>query len=170
MGHAGISSFISVSINIFISSACSGSLNTACNSFWCAACKTGYGSDDGIPLLFWPNEWEDSKTDITDTIRAFYEGSPFPNYDDLDSGWSLRQRAGKGIFARLLDDQIPYGTRILEVGCGSGQLSNFLGMAAGRKVFATDLCLNSLKLGQKFKEQNQIANVAFLQMNLFRPV
>ena len=30
--------------------------------------------------------------------------------------------------------------------------------------------MNSLKLAQRFRKQNQIANVSFVQMNLFRPV
>ncbi len=111
-----------------------------------------------------PNKWE-----ITDVIKSFYEENPFPNYEDLDSIWSLRRKAEKGIFARLLEDQIPHRTRMLEVGCGTGQLSNFLAMSE-RTVFATDICLNSLKLGQNFKEKNKIDNVTFLQMDLFKPV
>jgi SAM-dependent methyltransferase len=88
----------------------------------------------------------------------------------MDSSWSLRQKAEKGIFARLLDDQIPHGALVLEAGCGTGQLSNFLGMRWGRDVFGTDICLNSLKLAQGFRAKNGIQNAAFLQMNLFRPV
>jgi SAM-dependent methyltransferase len=123
-------------------------------------------------LVFWPNEWqkEHSAEDVTDMVKAFYEQTPFPNYDDLDSGEGLREKARKGVFARLLDEQIPHGSKILEVGCGTGQLTNFLGLTWGRAVFGTDLCLNSLRLAQNFKEKNRIANAAFLQMNLFRPV
>ncbi len=50
-----------------------------------------------------------------------------------------------------------------------GELSNFLSMRWGRTVFATDLSLASLRLGQEFKVRNQLENVAFFQMNLFRP-
>jgi len=135
----------------------------------CSKCHRLFGCAGEIPLLFWPNEW-DAKTDVTEAIKSFYEENPFPGYEDIDSDQSLRQKAERGVFARLLDAQIPYGTRILEVGCGTGQLSNYLGMTWGRTVFGTDICLNSLKLGQDFKERNQIDNVSFLQMNLFRPV
>jgi SAM-dependent methyltransferase len=43
-------------------------------------------------------------------------------------------------------------------------------MKWGRSVLATDICLNSLRMGHDFKEKNQITNVYFVQMNLFRPV
>jgi SAM-dependent methyltransferase len=136
----------------------------------CAECGQTFRCENGIPLLFWPTEWQDSKKDVTDVIKSFYEQNPFPNYEDMDSNWSLREKAERAVFPRLLDEQVPHGSKILEVGCGTGQLSNFLGMAWGRTVFGADLCLNSLKLGQNFKLEKQIENVAFLQMNLFRPV
>ena len=55
------------------------------------------------------------------------------------------------------------------MGCGTGQLSNYLGLRWGRTVFGSDLSLNALKLGQEFKIKNNIDNVLFLNMNLFRP-
>lgn len=135
----------------------------------CTGCGQAFSSEDGIPLLFWPNEW-DGREDVTEIVRAFYEETPFPDYDDLDSGASLVEKARRGLFARLLDEQIPDGARVLEVGCGTGQLGNFLGLTASRTVFSTDICLHSLKLGQAFKRENRIDAVTFVQMNLFRPV
>jgi len=163
-------SLISQNINMFICPACCGNLHIAGYSLQCSSCHHDYPCESGIPLLFWPHEGKEAKTEVTEVIKAFYEANPFPNYEDSDSSWSLREKAQNGIFARLLDEQTPYGARLLEVGCGTGQLSNFLGMSFDRTVFGTDICLNSLKLGQGFKTQNQINNVAFLQMNLFRPV
>ncbi|MFB0564168.1 MAG: class I SAM-dependent methyltransferase [Candidatus Aminicenantaceae bacterium] len=136
----------------------------------CSKCKHTFRCEKNIPLLFWPDEWESNKKDVTDVVKSFYEKNPFPNYEDLDSSQGLKEKAEKGIFARLLDEQIPHGAMILEVGCGTGQLSNFLGITWGRTIFATDICLNSLKLAHDFSEKNQIENVCFLQMNLFRPV
>ena len=165
-------SLLAERIDVFACPACAGGLRASDDrlGLQCLSCNRYFGSEAGIPLLFWPNEWSDDQGDVTDAIRAFYEETPFPNYDDLDSSWSLRQKAEKGVFARLLDEQIAHGAMILEVGCGTGQLSNFLGMRWGRAVFGTDICLNSLKLGQDFRQRNQISGVAFLQMNLFRPV
>src|SRR5262249_23726967 len=81
----------------------------------------------GIPRLFAPNEWPANRSDVTDIVQQFYEQTPFPNYDGLDSRDSLRRKARDGVLARLLDEQISHTASILEVGCGTGQLTNFLG-------------------------------------------
>jgi SAM-dependent methyltransferase len=134
----------------------------------CTRCGAVYELSGQIPELFCPNEWDDSKDDVTMTVKSFYEETPFPNYDDFDNvGW-LVEKARKGVFAKLLDDQIPPGARILECGCGTGQMSNFLSVAS-RTVFGSDICMNSLGLGEQFKEKNDLRTVHFIQMNLFRP-
>jgi SAM-dependent methyltransferase len=126
---------------------------------------------DGIPNFFVPADFAAGTPleDVTDTVRAFYEETPFPNYDGFDSRESLAAKARRGVFASLLDEQLPNGALVLEAGCGTGQLSNFLGMSWERHVFAGDLCLNSLRLAKGFADRYAIQNVAFLQMNLFRP-
>src|SRR5256885_1596155 len=91
-------------------------------SLRCANCNKTYAYEEGIPLLFSANEWDNSKEDVTERIKAFYEETPFPNYDGVDNPEMLRAKAVKGIFARLLDEQISHGSKILEVGCGTGQL------------------------------------------------
>jgi ubiquinone/menaquinone biosynthesis C-methylase UbiE len=69
----------------------------------------------------------------------------------------------------MLDEQLPPGARVVECGCGTGQFSNFLSIA-NRTVYAADMCVNSLRLGQKFAREQRLRNVRFVQMNLFRPV
>ncbi|MHC4752267.1 MAG: class I SAM-dependent methyltransferase [Planctomycetota bacterium] len=109
------------------------------------------------------------KEDVTEKEKAFYEETPFPNYEDFENVGDLVQKAMKGLFANLLNEQIPFNVRVLEVGCGTGQLTNFLGVAH-RTTFGTDMCVNSLRLGQEFKEKNGLVRVGFYQMNLFRPI
>ena len=106
--------------------------------------------------------------DVTDLVKSFYEEHPFPNYDDHDSLSSLISKSRKGVYARLLAEQIPYNARILEVGCGTGQLSNFLAIGC-RTVIGTDLCMNSLRMAETFRRQQGLSRVRFLQMNLFKP-
>ncbi len=156
-------------LEIFACPACGGALRSSGDTLVCAAQQHEFPCRNGIPLLFWGNEWDRSKHDVTQAIRTFYEANPFPNYEQMDSAWSLREKAQHSVFARWLDEQLPHGARILEAGCGTGQLSNFLATRWGRTVFGTDLSVSSLTLGQRFKERNQIDDVAFLQMNLFRP-
>jgi SAM-dependent methyltransferase len=69
----------------------------------------------------------------------------------------------------MLDEQLPDGAVVLEAGCGTGQLSNFLGMSWRRRVFGGDICMNSLRLANGFRDRYRVVNAAFLQMNLFRP-
>jgi len=155
--------------DIMLCPICGGGLDPAGERVTCTSCGHEFPNEEGIPQLFWRNEWPAGKPDVTETIKAFYEEVPFPNYDEVDSASTLREKATKGVFARLLDEQIPFGAKILEAGCGTGQLSNFLGSTWGRTVFAGDACMNSLKLADGFRRQNQIKGVAFFQMNLFRP-
>ena len=148
---------------------CTGALRVSETTVRCDGCGHVFPTENDIPLLFTPNDWDSSKPDVTQDVRAFYEKTPFPNYDDFDNIGSLVEKAQRGLFAKLLDEQIPFGARVLEVGCGTGQMSNFLSVAK-RTVVGADMCLNSLKLGQGFAQKNRLTRVHFTQMNLFRPV
>ena len=109
------------------------------------------------------------RNDVTEVVKEFYEQTPFPNYDGLDTRDSLRKKARASVAAQLLNDQIPDTARILEVGCGTGQMTNFLAMAWGRTVIGSDICHNSLKLAAGFRDRFSINNAHFVQMNLFDP-
>lgn len=154
---------------ILVCPVCGGGLEVG-EAVSCVSCGKKFSSENGIPQLFWMHDCPADKHDVTEVIRSFYEETPFPNYDEMDSSATLREKAIKGMFARLVDEQIPFGSLVLEVGCGTGQFSNFLGTTWGRTVLAADACMNSLKLAEGFRKSNQIKNIGFLQMNLFRPV
>jgi SAM-dependent methyltransferase len=128
-----------------------------------------YGFLDGIASFFVPNDGQEVEGDVTEIVKAFYERTPFPNYNDVDDRRALRQKAAASAFAKLLDEQLPESAKLFEAGCGTGQLSNFLGMRPGRVCIGGDMCLNSLKLGHGFRDRFSINNAIFLQMNLFRP-
>lgn len=160
---------IKAHIDIFACPACSGELEIVDNIIKCATCHNKYKVENDIPLLFWPNERADHKKDVTEKVKSFYEKTPFPNYEDIENVSDLVQKAQKSFFASLLDQQIPFNVRVLEVGCGTGQMSNYLGVA-NRYIFGTDICINSLKLGQEFKKRNNLERVGFYQMNLFKPI
>ena len=61
------------------------------------------------------------------------------------------------------------GGRVLEVGCGTGQMSNYLAATTPSHVYASDLTPASLRLGVNFARENGIEGITFMQMNLFRP-
>lgn len=134
-------------------------LSDGCNSF---------PIRDGIPFVFLPGDSAVSH-EVTDIVKEFYEETPFPNYDGLDTRDSLRQKARSSVAAQLLEEQIPSNPKILEVGCGTGQMTNFLAMSWGRTVIGSDMCSNSLRLASGFRNRFAIHNAHFVQMNLFRP-
>lgn len=148
---------------------CSGDFDTSEKGVRCSECGHQFEFENGIALLFWPTNDKALAGDVTSAVKAFYEKNPFPNYDDVESSFTLRTKARRGIFAQLLDDNVPLTATVLEVGCGTGQLSNFLGECSTRTVIGADLCLNSLGLAQTFKLRNGLNNVTFHQINLFRP-
>lgn len=121
--------------------------------------------DEGILRAFLPDDGD--RALVADEIKAFYEENPFPNYDEMETVGSLIEKSLARGFPEMLNQSIPPHTTVLEVGCGTGQLGNFLSIAQ-RRVLSVDMCLNSLRLGQRFKVQNQLGRVTFAQMNLFR--
>lgn len=156
-------------IDIFACPACGGHIQANSDEVECTDCRHHFPVEAGIPLLFWRGDWPDSKKDVTDIVKSFYEKTPFPNYDGVESVNDLMQKAHRGVFARLLNEQVPFNIRVLEVGCGTGQLTNYLGISH-RFVFGADMCLNSLRLGQDFQQRNNLDRVGFYQMNLFKPI
>ena len=105
-------------------------------------------------------------TEVTQKVRAFYEETSFPGYEEYDSPLALVDKARRGLYARMLDDQIPYTARVLDVGCGTGQLPIFLSLNRRRTV-GCDLSFGSLTKGQRFKRQFGLRHVSFVQTNLF---
>jgi SAM-dependent methyltransferase len=105
-------------------------------------------------------------TDVTVRVRRFYEEYSFPGYEGVDSPFHLLEKAGRGRYAALLDAQIPWTARILDSGCGTGQLVNFLSVM-NRSVVGIDLSFNSLAKGESFRRRFELGSGRFVQMNLF---
>ena len=155
-------------IDLFKCPRCGGAIVIGTGVITCLGCNARYGVDNGISLMYAPNNW-DGKEDVTDEIKAFYENTPFPNYESMETSADLIEKAEQGYFANLLNQQIPFSAKVLEVGCGTGQMTNYLAIA-NRYTFGVDICLNSLKLATEFKNRNDLNRVGFYQMNLFRPI
>jgi SAM-dependent methyltransferase len=160
---------VSMYAHLLVCPACKGKLDLRAKSLACSNCSTAFPIQSGIPLLSWSRDQEDPDEKLTARVRSFYETNPFPDYEGTEDVASLLQKARSSVFARLLDEQMPFGVRVLECGCGTGQLSNFLGIAH-RTVFGSDLSLSSLRLADEFRKIHNLDRVFFLQMNLFFPV
>lgn len=101
----------------------------------------------------------------TDRVRRFYERAPFPGYPRRDNLSSFRARAGRNAFVRLLDRSIAGDARILDIGCGTGQMSLFLARA-DRVVIGADLTRASLALGAAAARRFELEHVHFVETDL----
>jgi SAM-dependent methyltransferase len=128
----------------------------------CIQCRADYIEDAGVLRLRAPADAR------TEAVREFYEAAPFPGYPPRDNlGW-LRARAERSAFARLLDQAIPGDARIVEVGCGTGQMSLYLARA-DRVVVGVDLTMASLRLAEAARRRFGLERVRFIESDLFRP-
>jgi len=138
---------------------CGHSLRIDANGTLLALANDTAGQDDS-------NTGGDRMSSVTDVVKRFYEEHPFPNYDGFESIGDLLARASRSVYAAMLDRQIPVGARILEIGCGTGQLGAFLSVG-GRAVLGVDMSSASLGLATDFKTRHGLDNCNFMQGNLF---
>jgi 2-polyprenyl-3-methyl-5-hydroxy-6-metoxy-1,4-benzoquinol methylase len=138
--------------------ACAGALAA---DWSCTACHARFEAIDGIPALRLPAD------ERTETVRRFYEEAPFPGYPPNDSLQALRARAERSPLPRLMDLAIPADARIVEVGCGTGQMSLFLARA-DRIVIGADMTRASLRLASAAADRFGLDRVRFVETDLQR--
>jgi len=138
--------------------ACSGPLE----QLVCSGCGARYESHGGIPDLRLGSDRQ------TEVVREFYAAAPFPGYSPRETLFSLRERGRRSEFARLLDEAISPGAQVLELGCGTGQLSLFLATGE-RSVIGADLARTSLELGAGAAMRFGVEGVLFVETDLRRP-
>jgi SAM-dependent methyltransferase len=138
---------------------CGGALNA---DWSCNGCGARFGAPDAIPNLRMPGDAR------TESVRRFYAQAPFPGYPPHDNLSWLRARAERSEFARLLDQAIPGDARIVELGCGTGQMSLYLARA-DRIVIAADLTRDSLLMGAEAAKRFGLERVQFVETDLQRP-
>jgi SAM-dependent methyltransferase len=139
--------------------ACSGALTA---EWLCTGCGAQYEAPGGILNL---RIASDARVDV---VRRFYEHAPFPGYPENDSLSSLRARAERSKFAPLLDQAIPGNARVLEIGCGTGQMSLYLARA-DRLVIGADLTRPSLELAAAAARRFKLDRVFFVETDLHHP-
>ncbi len=139
--------------------ACAGELLASGGELRCAGCGARHAVRGGIPALCPPLD------ERSERVRAFYRDAPFPGYPPGDNLSGLRARAGRSELARLLDAAIPGDARVLDLGCGTGQMGLFLANA-DRLVVGADLSRPSLELAQAAAGRYRIDNALFVETDL----
>jgi SAM-dependent methyltransferase len=128
----------------------------------CRRCFKQYQAPDGIPNL---RLITDARVNA---VRSFYEEAPFPGYPAGASLAWLRDRSERSDFARLLDQAIPGNARVLDLGCGTGQMSLYLARA-NRVVIGADLTRRSLELAAAATRRFRLSRVLFVETDLHCP-
>ena len=128
----------------------------------CPGCGRRFELSDRILNLRLPSD------DRTDAVRRFYDNAPFPGYPARDSLEALHARAARSAFTRLIDRAIPGDARILDLGCGTGQMCLFLARG-DRIVVGADLTRASLRLGADAAHRFGLDRVLFVETDLQRP-
>lgn len=139
--------------------ACQGRLS---DHLSCPQCGASYPVSDTIPTL---RLTADARTEV---VRAFYARAPFPGYPAGATLDWLRRRARRSRYAGLLDEAIAPDARIVDVGCGTGQMGLFLARGE-RLVIGLDLTRESLLLGARAARRFDVGNVLFVETDLIRP-
>ncbi len=160
---------IEQNIDILKCPSCSSDMVYHADKLICIENRHEFEIVNGIPLLFEDDKCNERNLNLTQKTKLFYEEYPFPNYDDFENPESLISKAEASVFAKQINEELPFNTRILEVGCGTGQLTNYLSIS-NRFVIGTDISYSSLTLGNDFKIRNSLKRSSFYQMNLFKPV
>ena len=124
-----------------------------------------YPVEDEIPRLFVAFEGDGSAPrESRNGCAAAAPGSPAGG----ESARALVERGLANRFARLLNDQIPYSARVVDVGCGTGQLAMFLAIAH-RSVIGVDSNLQSLRVAATARAAHGLERVVFAHSNPLRP-
>jgi SAM-dependent methyltransferase len=106
----------------------------------------------------------------TKSVTEFYKSTPFPNYKDDDNSQSIIVKGNKNLLAYQFKKFIGMNKAVLEIGCGTGQLSNYFAINTNNKIVALDPTIESLNLAKNFSNKNKISNINFINADIFDDV
>ena len=106
----------------------------------------------------------------TKKVTEFYKATPFPNYKDDDNKQTILEKGNRNILAQQFKKFIGFKKKVLEVGCGTGQLSIFFSLGTNNEVVGLDPTIQSLELAKNFTKKNEITNIEFVNADIFDDV
>tara|TARA_E500000178_G_scaffold322916_1_gene348042 strand:+ start:172 stop:1068 length:897 start_codon:yes stop_codon:yes gene_type:complete len=108
--------------------------------------------------------------DKTKKVTDFYKITPFPNYKTNDDRRTILEKGNRNTLAQQFKKYIGNNKTVLEVGCGTGQLSIYFALESNNKIISLDPTLTSLNLAKDFAKKNHISNISFLNVDIFDDV
>ena len=106
----------------------------------------------------------------TKKVTEFYKITPFPNYKDNDDKQSILEKGNKNLLAQKFRNFIGFKKKILELGCGTGQLSIYFSLGTNNRIVGFDPTIQSLNLAKDFATKNEIFNIEFVNADIFDDV
>ena len=106
----------------------------------------------------------------TKKVTEFYSKTPFPNYKDNDDKQTILDKGNKNSLACKFKNFVGFRKKVLEVGCGTGQLSIYFSIGSNNHIVGFDPTLESLKLAKNFASKNEISNIDFVNADIFDDV
>ena len=106
----------------------------------------------------------------TKKVTEFYKITPFPNYKDNDDKQSILEKGNKNLLAQKFKNFIGFKKKVLEVGCGTGQLSIYFSLGTNNRIVGFDPTIQSLNLAKDFAFKNEISNIEFVNADIFDDV
>ena len=103
----------------------------------------------------------------TKSVTDFYREKPFPHYNKKDNKASLLHSGDSNFLAKIFKQFVGFNKNILEIGCGTGQLSIYFAIGSNNRIVGLDPTKESLKIASRFTKENKIKNVRFVNADLF---
>lgn len=100
-------------------------------------------------------------------LSNFYSDSPFPDYKEIESVDTLLAATRRNPFLDELIALIKPGNTFLEVGCGTGQLTNFLAAGSLGRIIGVDGSIQSIEVAADFAAASNLSRATFLHADLF---
>ena len=110
------------------------------------------------------------ENNITKNVTSFYNIKPFPNYDESDNKATILNKGNKNYLAKQFKDFVGFKKKVLEAGCGTGQLSMYFSIGTNNQIVSLDPTIESLRLANKFALENNIKNVNLVNADIFDEV
>ena len=106
----------------------------------------------------------------TKRVTEFYKESPFPNYKVSDNKSTILDKGNNNLLTFQFKKFIGFNKNILEVGCGTGQLSIYFAIGSNNNIVGLDSTKESLKLAKDFASKNNISNLYLVNADIFSDV